>query len=211
MRRLALRVHVTDGQGRRVPGSGLAAWLERQAPASGRGSVTIALVSDAVMRRLNRTFRGQNRVTDVLSFPVRPQAQGPGPKAFTLKGKGPRPKKTGGAARWSVRDNGAVGNLGPWALGLGPDLGDIAIATGRARRQARKLGHSTSTELRVLALHGLLHLLGYDHDADQGDMRRVEERLRRRAGLPGGLIGRAGGSPVASPRRTPAASRRKRR
>jgi probable rRNA maturation factor len=75
-------------------------------------------------------------------------------------------------------------------------LGDIAIASGVAARQARAAGHPVATELRVLALHGLLHLLGYDHDSDQGEMARVEERLRRRAGLPGGLIGRAraGGS-----------------
>jgi len=70
-------------------------------------------------------------------------------------------------------------------------LGDIAIATGVARRQARQCRHSTATELRVLALHGLLHLLGYDHVTDQGQMERVEERLRRQAGLAGGLISRA--------------------
>lgn len=69
-------------------------------------------------------------------------------------------------------------------------LGDIAIATGVARRQAREHGHTLSTELRILALHGLLHLLGYDHERDAGPMQRAEERLRRRAGLPVGLIRR---------------------
>ena len=69
-------------------------------------------------------------------------------------------------------------------------LGDIAIARGVAAAQAKAAGHSMRTELRVLALHGLLHLLGYDHEADTGEMRRVEDRLRRRAGLPAGLIGR---------------------
>jgi probable rRNA maturation factor len=69
-------------------------------------------------------------------------------------------------------------------------LGDIAIATGVARRQADEAGHPVATELRVLALHGLLHLLGYDHDRDDGQMKRVEARLRRSAGLEEGLIER---------------------
>ena len=71
-------------------------------------------------------------------------------------------------------------------------LGDIVIARGVARRQAREAGHSELTELRVLALHGLLHLLGYDHERDDGRMRRVERRLRRKGGLREGLIERAG-------------------
>ena len=74
---------------------------------------------------------------------------------------------------------------------LTPDLGDIVIAAGMARKQAQKLGHSVSVEFRVLALHGLLHLLGYDHENDDGRMARVEARLRRKAGLPLGLIARS--------------------
>jgi probable rRNA maturation factor len=72
-----------------------------------------------------------------------------------------------------------------------PFLGDIAIARGIAQKQAKLLGHSLSVELRVLALHGLLHLLGYDHDSDNGRMARAEARLRRKAGLPLGLIARS--------------------
>ena len=79
----------------------------------------------------------------------------------------------------------------PKPLALSPDLGEIVIARGVAARQARALGHPLGTELRVLALHGLLHLLGYDHEVDSGEMARVEARLRRRAGLPGGLIARS--------------------
>jgi probable rRNA maturation factor len=73
----------------------------------------------------------------------------------------------------------------------GGPLGDIAIATGVARRQARDHGHTLAVEVRLLALHGLLHLLGYDHEADQGAMNRIEDRLRRRSGLPRGLVARA--------------------
>jgi probable rRNA maturation factor len=69
-------------------------------------------------------------------------------------------------------------------------LGDVVIAAGVAHRQARAAGHALRTELRVLALHGLLHLLGYDHETDDGRMARVEARLRRRGGLREGLIER---------------------
>jgi probable rRNA maturation factor len=69
-------------------------------------------------------------------------------------------------------------------------LGDVVIAAGVARRQAKAAGHSLHTELRVLALHGLLHLLGYDHERDSGRMSRLERRLRARGGLREGLIER---------------------
>jgi probable rRNA maturation factor len=69
-------------------------------------------------------------------------------------------------------------------------LGDIVIARGVARRQASHAGHGFQTELRVLALHGLLHLLGYDHERDDGRMARLERRLRRKGGLHEGLIER---------------------
>ena len=67
--------------------------------------------------------------------------------------------------------------------GIGRHLGDVVIATGVARRQARAAGHRLGAELRCLALHGLLHLLGYDHERDTGQMERLERRLRRQGGL----------------------------
>jgi probable rRNA maturation factor len=83
----------------------------------------------------------------------------------------------------------------PSSSGPSLALGDLVIATGVARRQAAEAGHSYATELKVLALHGLLHLLGYDHHSpdDNGRMRRLESRLRRKGGLEAGLIERAGG------------------
>jgi probable rRNA maturation factor len=123
---------------------GLAAWLSSIAPARARGAMTVAIVSDARVRALNRKFRKKDRATDVLSFP----AEEPG------------------------------------------YLGDVVISSGVAVRQARAAGHSLATELRVLALHGLLHLLGYDHERDDGQMARLERRLRRVGGLREGLIER---------------------
>ena len=67
--------------------------------------------------------------------------------------------------------------------GTNRHLGDVVIATGVAQRQARAAGHPFGTEIRVLALHGLLHLLGYDHERDDGRMARLEQRLRRRGGI----------------------------
>jgi len=69
-------------------------------------------------------------------------------------------------------------------------LGDVVIAAGVAKKQAKAQGHGLKTEIRILAIHGLLHLLGYDHEVDGGKMARVEARLRKKAGLPQGLIDR---------------------
>jgi probable rRNA maturation factor len=144
-----LRVIVVDERGRALPMRSLVTWLKRVAPARAHGAVTVALVSDARVRALNRQYRRKNAATDVLSFPTNPQS------------------------------------LVPHRF-----LGDIVIARGVAKRQARDAGHAELAELKVLALHGLLHLLGYDHERDNGRMRRVEVRLRRKGGLREGLIER---------------------
>ena len=77
--------------------------------------------------------------------------------------------------------------------GEGPDLGSILISAPQARRQARELGHPVDAELKILVLHGLLHLLGYDHERDTGKMKSEESLWRRRLQLPSGLIERAQG------------------
>jgi probable rRNA maturation factor len=143
-RRRRLLVTVTAPDGVQTSSRGLGPWLSRAAPAAARGEVTVALVSDARMRTLNRSFRGKDYATDVLSFPSDEKES----------------------------------------------LGDIVIATGVAHRQADDTGHPVGTELKVLALHGLLHLLGYDHETDAGAMGRLEATLRKKAGLSEGLIAR---------------------
>ena len=127
------------------------------------------MVSDARVRALNRRYRGVDRPTDVLSFPARDWPQST-----------PSSRKTP-SKRASARLANAAGES---------FLGDIVIARGVARRQAREAGHGEVTEIQVLALHGLLHLLGYDHERDSGAMARLERRLRRKGGLAAGLIER---------------------
>jgi probable rRNA maturation factor len=80
--------------------------------------------------------------------------------------------------------------------------GDLVISVETAARQAREQGHRLSIEMRVLMLHGLLHLAGYDHETDEGEMARKERRLRTKLGLPQGLIERVADSkPARSVRR----------
>jgi|KBSMisStandDraft_5_1062788.scaffolds.fasta_scaffold648093_2 probable rRNA maturation factor len=78
----------------------------------------------------------------------------------------------------------------PLPSGNGAFLGDIAISLGRARAQAREFHHSIEHEVQILMLHGVLHLLGHDHETDSGAMARAEKRWRRKFGLPNGLIER---------------------
>jgi len=116
----------------------------------GEAGMTICLVSDAEIARMNEAYRKKAGPTDVLSFP-------------------------------SVRFRKPIG-----ALRMHPAsryLGDIAISPATALRNARKYGRGLSSELRILMLHGTLHLLGYNHETDRGEMNRVERRLRRRLGL----------------------------
>jgi probable rRNA maturation factor len=71
------------------------------------------------------------------------------------------------------------------------ELGEIAISAERAAEQAQKYGHELLDEVRVLMLHGVLHLAGMDHERDNGEMKRAERKLRLEFGLPTGLIVRA--------------------
>jgi probable rRNA maturation factor len=80
----------------------------------------------------------------------------------------------------------------PGARAADAVAGDLAISVETARRQGTACGHSLGTELKILILHGLLHLAGYDHESDAGRMARRERLLRGRLGLPQGLIERAG-------------------
>ncbi len=166
----SLCVSITDGRGNSARAPGLAAWLQRIAPPRARGHLAIALVTDARIRSLNRRFRHIDKPTDVLAFPAALPPEG-GRHAGESRSVAP------GFSRKHDKE-----------------LGDIVISLQTARRQARDAGHLLASELKVLALHGLLHLLGYDHhqQADRARMRRMEARLRVAGGLRAGLIERAG-------------------
>jgi probable rRNA maturation factor len=199
-----LRVSVTDGHGRPVRDGGLGRWLARIAPKTARGELAIALVPDARMRILNRSYRSTDYATDVLSFPAFAREDG----SALRRGRPAVAREDGSALRRgrpvvAREDRSALRRGRPVvaredrsALRRGrpveKSLGDLVIATGVAKRQAREAGHSYEAELRLLALHGLLHLLGYDHDDanDRGRMARAEARLRRKGGLAASLIER---------------------
>ncbi len=124
----------------------------------GPADVTICFVSDAEIARMNQAFRKRRGPTDVLSFPAVARHA---PVRFHRRRK----------PRSARRSNSEV------------FLGDVAISPATARRNARKLGRTLPSELQILILHGVLHLLGYDHETDRGEMDRVEARLRQRLGL----------------------------
>ena len=86
--------------------------------------------------------------------------------------------------------------------------GDIAISAEIAAANADQLGHSVDTELKILILHGLLHLAGYDHETDAGEMQAQEAKLRRRLNLPVGLIERTNGGNLRARRRKVASTAR---
>ena len=159
---------------RRAPIARFARTLKKEV---GKGRPFDTLIAgDAELRRLNRDFRGKDYPTDVLSFPTaaergRPLPDGRGSDGRSMLGTEPRPGY-------------------PPGVGSGAFLGDIAISLGRARAQAREFGHAIEQEVQILMLHGVLHLVGHDHETDAGAMARAEKRWRAKLGLPNGLIER---------------------
>jgi probable rRNA maturation factor len=128
--------------------SGLTRFLNRARAAVGiEGDVDVLLADDPTLRRLNKTFRGKNKPTDVLSFPAPDEI---------------------------AHDH----------------AGDLAISLETANRQAATYGHSLRDEVRILLLHGLLHLSGLDHETDNGEMATREAELRVELGLSNSLIER---------------------
>jgi len=127
-----------------------------------RAPVNVLVTSSAAVRSLNRQFRGQNKATDVLSFPSTPSTS-------------------------KIRKPVAV-------------AGDVAISADIALENSIRLGHPAGQEIKILVLHGILHLAGFDHERDNGEMARKEAKLRRALRLPATLIERVESEGVAPER-----------
>ena len=126
----------------------------------GKKEFNICLVDDGAIRQLNSAYRGKDNATDVLSFPWNAAA---GPHQPQSRAPSHRGKQHG------------ITNF----------LGDVVISVPTARRNAHEEGHSALQELRWLILHGVLHLLGYDHEHDAGEMIALELALREQLGVSG--------------------------
>jgi probable rRNA maturation factor len=156
-----------------------------------RASATVCLVSDAQIAKWNRAYRCKPRPTDVLSFPASTDTSPNGSHLSCHSEPGRRGDWCEESAVRFLHDEHTKKSKGKGirrrefftAHANGKYLGDIAIAPAVARRNARRAGRALDDELRVLILHGVLHLLGYDHETDGGDMARLELRLRRRLGI----------------------------
>ncbi|TCP53323.1 putative rRNA maturation factor [Tumebacillus sp. BK434] len=123
------------------------------------GEVVISLVDDEAIHELNRTYRGKDAPTDVLSFAMMEEGNGE-PEIF-----------------FDPED----------AEGLETDdmLGDIIISVPTAKRQAAEYGHSVERELAFLAVHGFLHLVGYDHgtEEEEKEMFSRQDAIMEAAGI----------------------------
>lgn len=139
--------------------------------------VTVCLADDRAMARWNKAYRRKQSSTDVLSFPSDGETAA-GKRGIPI-GRNGRSAQIGLTGRNGVMRRG----VGRRSVARGEYLGDIAISPAIARRNARRFERTLDTELRILILHGVLHLLGYDHETDEGEMDRYENRLRARLGL----------------------------
>jgi len=157
--RSAVHVSVDPAYRRAVPAVLLRRWtraaLEHLRLAANTG-IDIAITDDARVRELNRSYRGLDEATDVLSFPYQDQAV-PAP----YYGEAPPPPTS------------------PQAFVVPPReatlMGEVVIAFPYAQRQAPIAGHSVQDEIRLLLVHGILHLLGYDH-MEPEDERHMGEK-----------------------------------
>lgn len=132
-----------------------AASLAAEIDEIGSSAFSVAFVSDRRMKELNSFFRGKDSTTDVLSFRHEPDE---------FASTGDQASVTGGGEN-------------------AHSLGDIVISAEQAQRQAAENGLALETEIKQLIVHGVLHLCGYDHETDRGEMNARELELRPQLGI----------------------------
>lgn len=125
----------------------------------------VCFVDDPRIAELNARYRRKARPTDVLSFPWKEAGAGSALPRLIAE-----------------RPNAGHHSHARQRREFAGFLGDVVISAEAARRNARSARHSTAREIRWLILHGALHLLGYDHETDRGEMRVLELTLRERLG-----------------------------
>jgi len=166
------------------------------------GELGVNFVGERRMRALNRAYRAADYVTDVLAFPLeepqelaspreesqelaaaRAVSQEPAPPLTVSREPAPPPA----ASQELAAPRGEAQELSPPLVGAQESarspvprlLGDVVVCLKQAERQAAEGGLALSLEVATLLVHGILHILGYDHETDAGEMARREEELRR--------------------------------
>ena len=134
--------------------------------------ISLAIVGNNRMRRLNKMYRGKNRVTDVLSFGDKSVLQ-------FLQKAFPKLKKNEIVEERFVQPPDKIKRLG-----------EVIICYPQAKKQARRLSHSLEEELTILFVHGILHLLGYEHEEDEQreKMQKLEKKILNSTCLPAGRV-----------------------
>lgn len=138
-------------------------------------ALTVCFVTNAQMARWNKEFRRKRGPTDVLSFPADDSNASDFVRGRKIRS---RPPKSAGRRKSHFASSDFSFSYSRTCY-----LGDIAIAPAVARTNARRFGRTVANELRILILHGVIHLMGYDHETDHGEMDRLEQSLRRSLGL----------------------------
>jgi rRNA maturation RNase YbeY len=151
----------------------------------GRRDFNVCFVNDREIQRLNVAYLGRPRPTDVLAFPWQEVGERAG-LPVAVQGR-PHPQKVGSGDDYAAAQ--AFKNF----------LGDVVISVEAARRNARSEGHSTLNEIRWLILHGVLHLLGHDHESDRGEMTCRELALREQLRIAGSRGKSQGKNQASSP------------
>ena len=132
----------------------------------GEVEISLAIVGDGRMRKLNKIYRGRNRTTDVL--------------AFSNFAKPSKAKKTGSIIKYLAKMYPRVKDIEFVEFPDGINrLGEIVISHPRAKKQAKRIGHSVSKELSILFIHGILHLFGYDHERGERQKKEMEMMERK--------------------------------